>query len=89
MSIGPIGCTKRKLDRPYIASESSTASALFCTSRAYCEHCYDAWHILSAKHGLIHPDAAIAERDRSSPTLQASMENLFTTPKILLQEQDR
>lgn len=63
MNIGLIGCTKRKLDYPCPARELYTASILFRRAKAYCEHHYDAWYVLSAKHGLVHPDTVIAPYD--------------------------
>ena len=34
-------------------------SALFKKSRAYAERGFDAWYVLSAKHGLVAPDAVL------------------------------
>jgi len=63
MNIGLINCTKRKLDKPCPARELYTASALFRKARAYCENHYETWYILSAKHGLVHPDQILAPYD--------------------------
>jgi hypothetical protein len=63
MNIGLIGCTKRKLDYPCPTRELYSASALFRKARAYCEHHYDGWYVLSAKYGLVHPEAVIAPYD--------------------------
>ena len=73
MHIGLVSCSKQKLDRPCPAGELYTASPLFRKARAYCERHYDAWYILSAKHGLLHPDAVIARYDltlKRMPTAQ-------------------
>ena len=63
MNIGLVSCTKRKLDHPCPARELYTASVLFRKARVYCEHHYDAWYILSAKHGLVHPNQVVAPYD--------------------------
>ncbi|MDY6875905.1 MAG: hypothetical protein SWK90_06860 [Chloroflexota bacterium] len=63
MNIRLVSCTKRNLDHPCPARDLYTASALFRKARAYCEHHYDAWYILSAKHGLVHPDQVVAPYD--------------------------
>jgi hypothetical protein len=63
MNIGLVSCSKRKLDRPWPARELYSASAFFRKARAYCERHYDSWYILSAKHGLVHPDEVLAPYD--------------------------
>jgi hypothetical protein len=63
MDIGLVSCTKKKQDRPCPARELYTASALFRKARAYCERHYDAWYILSAKCGLVHPDQVLEPYD--------------------------
>lgn len=63
MDIGLVSCSKSKLERAYPARDLYTASPLFRKARAYCERHYDAWYILSAKYGLVHPDTVIAPYD--------------------------
>jgi len=63
MDIGLVSCTKKKQDHPCPARELYAASALFRKARAYCERHYDAWYILSAKYGLVHPDQVLEPYD--------------------------
>ena len=63
MNIGLVSCSKKKLDHPCPARELYAASALFRKARAYCGRHYDAWYILSAKYGLVHPDTILAPYD--------------------------
>ncbi len=63
MRIALVSCTKSKLSHACPARDLYTASALFRKARAYCERHYDAWYILSAKYGLVHPDTVIAPYD--------------------------
>jgi Family of unknown function (DUF6884) len=39
------------------------AAALFRAAAAYAEATYDAWAILSARHGLVRPDEVLADDD--------------------------
>lgn len=57
-TVGLVGCAAAKLKRPAPARELYT-SALFRKSSAYVEHHTDRWYILSAKHGLLHPDQVV------------------------------
>lgn len=63
-SIGLVACGKGKLDHPAPARDLYTGQ-LFRFARAYCEREYDTWWVLSAKHGLVHPDAVIAPYDQT------------------------
>jgi|SRR5579859_5667412 len=56
MKIGLVSCTSTKQPGNWPARELYWPSAIFRKSVLYCEHCYDAWYILSAKHHLVHPD---------------------------------
>jgi len=69
MNIGLVSCSKSKLARPCAARDLYTASPLFRKARAYCERHYDAWYILSAKYGLVHPDLVIAPYDVTLKTM--------------------
>ena len=62
MNICLVACAKTKLARPMQAKLLYT-SPLFQKSRAYAEKYFDAWGILSAKHGLVLPDQVIAPYD--------------------------
>lgn len=62
MKIGLVACAKLKMDHAVPAKDLYT-SDLFKKARTYCEQNYDAWYILSALHGLVHPDSVIAPYD--------------------------
>jgi hypothetical protein len=57
--IALVGCVKSKLSHPAPARKLYT-SDLFRKASAWAEQNADAWYILSAKYGLVHPDATIA-----------------------------
>lgn len=59
MKIGLVSCTKLKRKGVWPARELYWVSAIFRKSVLYCEHCYDGWYVLSAKHHLVHPDQEI------------------------------
>lgn len=56
--VGLVGCAAAKLQRPAPARDLYT-SALFRKSAAYVEHHADRWYVLSALHGLVHPDTVL------------------------------
>lgn len=60
--VGLVGCSMSKLQRPAPARELYT-SQLFRKATAYVEWNCDRWYILSAKHGLLHPDHVIEPYD--------------------------
>lgn len=64
VSIGLVGCGKRKLDRPAPARDLYQGE-LFRRAAAYCEATYDHWFVLSAQHYLVHPDEILAPYDRT------------------------
>lgn len=64
MRIGLIGDVKTKRDVRAPARELFT-SPLFQARRSYAERVCDIWFILSAQHGLLHPDQVVAPYDRS------------------------
>lgn len=70
MRIGLVGCGKGKRAEPAAARRLYTG-ALFRKASAYCVENYDAWYILSAKHGLLEPDTALAPYDLSLRMLTA------------------
>ena len=53
--IGLIGCVKEKEPQPAPA-RTLYRSPLFHARRAYVERSCSSWFVLSAKHGLVHPD---------------------------------
>jgi len=60
--IGLVGCvrTKSELPRP---AQDLYLSPLFLGRRRFVEHSCDEWWILSALHGLVHPDVVLAPYD--------------------------
>ncbi len=62
MMVCLIACSKTKLDHEAEA-QHLYASPLFQKSRAYAEKYFDAWGILSAKHGLLLPGDVIKPYD--------------------------
>jgi len=66
--IALVGCGKAKLDHPAPARELYTGN-LFKAAFAYCEARYTQVLIISAYHGLLHPDAIIAPYDTAMTDL--------------------
>ena len=62
LTVALVACTKQKLPRAAPAKELYTGD-LFKKSRAYAEANTDEWWVLSAKHGVVHPDEVIAPYD--------------------------
>ena len=60
--IGLLGCVKAKAGEPRPAKDLYQ-SALFVGRRRFVERSCDEWWILSAHHGLVHPDAVLAPYD--------------------------
>lgn len=58
ITVGLVGCASQKLKRPAPARELYV-SPLFKKASAYAEATCDRWYVLSAKHGLVHPDAVL------------------------------
>lgn len=57
--IGLVGCASQKRTRPAPA-RVLYVSALFRKASEYAEATCDRWYVLSAKHGLVHPDEVLA-----------------------------
>ncbi len=57
-TIGLVSCGKGKLVHAAPARRLYT-STLFRLASAYAEAKFDRWFILSAKHGLVHPDTVL------------------------------
>lgn len=64
MMIGLVACSKSKLDHAAPARELYTGT-LFKYASQYAERECDRWYILSAEHGLVHPDTVIEPYDLS------------------------
>jgi hypothetical protein len=60
--VGLVGCASTKLGRQAPARELYV-SQLFKKASAYAEQTCDRWYILSAKHGLVHPDLLLEPYD--------------------------
>lgn len=60
--IGLVGCVKEKGVTP-TAARDLYRSTLFAGRRAYVERSCDEWWILSAEHGLVHPDDVLEPYD--------------------------
>ena len=65
-NIGLVACSRTKADHAAPARELYV-SPLFRAAREYAEHHYGRghWFILSARHGLVDPDAVLAPYDLS------------------------
>ena len=61
--VGLVGCASTKLGRPAPARELYV-SQLFKKASAYAAQTCDRWYILSAKHGLVHPDQLLDPYDQ-------------------------
>lgn len=73
--VGLVGCASQKLTRPAPARDLYV-SQLFKKASAYAEATCDRWYVLSARHGLVHPDTVIepydmrlGTNDRTSPPI--------------------
>jgi len=70
-SIFLISCVSSKLDRPAPARELYV-SDLFRKARAYAEASGQAWFVLSAEHGLVHPDTIVAPYEKTLNAMPVS-----------------
>lgn len=74
-TIALIGCSGSKLDRIAPARELYTG-ALFRLSVRYAEEVLRCpWGVLSARHGLVLPEALLAPYDDRLPTKRAELDN--------------
>ena len=62
ITVGLVGCASQKLKRPAPARDLYV-SQLFKKASAYAEATCDRWYVLSAKHGLVHPDTVLEPYD--------------------------
>jgi len=56
--VGLVGCASVKLRRPAPARELYVSQP-FKKASAYADATCDRWYVLSAKHGLVHPDTVL------------------------------
>ena len=81
--IGLVGCVKKKTVVPR-AAKDLYLSALFLGRQSFVERSCGEWWILSAKHGLVHPDEVLAPydvtlKDASRPARKDWSEQLLST----------
>jgi Family of unknown function (DUF6884) len=79
--VGLVGCVKTKRAHPALAKDLYT-SPLFRGRRAYVECTCDRWFILSAKHGLVDPEAFLTPYDQS--LIQATTKERQTWASLVL-----
>ena len=65
-----VACVGQKVSAPAPAKDLYTSS-WFRKARSYVERTGHTWFILSAKHGLVHPDQEIEPYDSTLNTMQA------------------
>jgi len=75
--IGLVGCVKEKSDTPRQARDLYV-STLFSGRRSYVERSCDEWWILSAAHGLVHPDSLLAPYDVTLKSASRSARRLWS-----------
>ena len=64
-----VSCSKSKLCVPAPAKELYAASSWFSKARDYVKRQGQPWFVLSAKHGLVHPDEVISPYDCTLTTM--------------------
>ena len=70
-TIALVSCVKQKQPCPAAARDLYT-SALFKKSGQYAEATADQWYVLSARHGLIHPDTVVAPYEQTLNDMPAA-----------------
>lgn len=68
MRTGLVACAAQKVDAPTFARYLYT-SPLFVKASRYCAREYDRWYVLSALHGVVHPDDVLAPYDVTLNTM--------------------
>ena len=63
MRVTLIQCTNKKNKRCHKARYLYEASTYFCKMRDWARSTGNPWYILSAKHGLVHPDTVLSPYD--------------------------
>jgi hypothetical protein len=66
--IGLVSCSKSKLSERAAARDLYAPSALFRGARCAVERSCAAWYVLSALHGLVHPDTWLEPYDDTLAT---------------------
>jgi hypothetical protein len=84
VTVGLVGCAAQKLDHPARARDLYV-SQLFRKASAYAELTCDRWYVLSAKHGLVHPDTILEPYDVRLDTAKTSLTRRAWTAKVRLQ----
>ena len=82
-----LGCVKRKLDHRSLAKDLY-CSPLWKRRRAYAEASGRPWRILSAKHGLVDPDALLDPYDVALGSLDAHSRREWGTRVVDALERD-
>lgn len=78
MRIGLVGCVKAK--RAVAAPAADLyVSPLFLGRRQFVEHTCDRWYVLSALHGLVHPQQVLQPYDVTLTTMPSSRRRAWTT----------
>jgi hypothetical protein len=75
--IGLVGDIKSQRPVP-TAARDLYVSNLFDARRAYVERTCDAWYILSANHGLLHPEQRVAPYERRVSDMDAKARATWT-----------
>ena len=78
MRIALVSCVKQKLDHPAPARDLYT-SLLFRGLRHHAEANSDSWFILSAEHGLLHPDTIVAPYERTLNLMAATDRSMWAS----------
>jgi hypothetical protein len=89
-TVGLVACASQKLQRPAPARELYV-SQLFKKASAYAGLTCDRWYILSAKHGLVHPETVLEPYDQrlsGSRTSSVNKEWAARVRKQLTEELD-
>jgi hypothetical protein len=76
--IGLVGCVKEKAHGPREAQDLYL-STLFSGRRSFVERTCDQWWILSAEHGLVHPEHVLAPYDVTLKAVGQSARRLWST----------
>jgi hypothetical protein len=82
VTLGFVACCGKKLAHPAPAKKLYQ-SDLFRKSRAYVEQHCDDWFILSALHGLVHPDKVIEPYDVTLERM-SRLDNLVWTADVMI-----
>jgi hypothetical protein len=85
--IGLVGCVKEKAGTERAAKDLYT-STLFAGRRRYVEQSCDEWWILSAEHGLVHPDELLAPYDTTLKDASRAERRLWSQ-RVLVAIDDR